>query len=278
MKKGISQWAFPADKPLKECFIQAKEAGFEAIEVAMDEEGPINLSSTKRQVRQVKKEAEDIGIELSSLATGLFWTYSLTSSRASVVRNARKIVRKMLEVASWLEVDTVLVVPGAVDVFFMESEVVPYDVVYNKSAEALAELAGTAAKYKVNIGIENVWNKFLLSPLEMKRFIDKIGSPYVGVYFDVGNVILTGYPEQWIRILGPRIKRVHFKDFKRSVGTAEGFVNLLYGDVDWPEVMNAFKAIGYDGYVVAELFPPALYPERLIYETSASMDKILGRI
>jgi hexulose-6-phosphate isomerase len=107
----------------------------------------------------------------------------------------------MLEVASWLGVDTILVVPGAVDVFFKpDFPVVPYDLVYERSFQALKELTPFAESYKVNIAIENVWNKFLLSPVEMKHFIDSIGSPYVGVYFDVGNVLRIGLPEQWIKI------------------------------------------------------------------------------
>ncbi len=108
---------------------------------------------------------------------------------------------------------------------------------------------------QVVIAIENVWNKFLLSPLEMRDFIDSFKSNAVGAYFDVGNVLLIGYPEQWIRILGHRIKRVHVKDFKRSVGTVEGFVDLLEGDVDFTAVKEALADIGYDGYLTAELLP-----------------------
>jgi L-ribulose-5-phosphate 3-epimerase len=107
----------------------------------------------------------------------------------------------------------------------------------------------------VALCIENVWNKFLLSPLEMRDFIDGFDSRMVGAYFDVGNVLLTGYPEQWIRILGERIKRVHVKDFKRSAETAEGFVDLLEGDVDFEVVNKALAEVGYDGYVTAEMLP-----------------------
>ena len=187
-------------------------------------------------------------------------------------------VKKILGVASWLEVDTVLIVPGAVDVSFKPGfPVVSYDKIYERLFQALEELAPIAETYKINIAIENVWNKFLLSPVEMKHFIDSIGSSYVGVYFDVGNVLQIGIPEQWIKILGSRIKKVHFKDFKKSIGTAEGFVNLLYGDVNWPDVISALKEIEYNSYVIAELSPPKFHPESLIFETSISMDKILGR-
>jgi len=277
MKKGISQWAF-GNKSLKECFKLAKEAGFDGVEVAIAEEGEITLNSTKKDIQKIVDASRSVGIEISSLATGLFWSYSLTSDNSSEQKKAKDIVKKMLEVASWLEVDAILVVPGAVDVFFKPNfSVVSYDKVYERSFDALKELAPIAESYKVNIAIENVWNKFLLSPIEMQNFVDSVGSHYVGVYFDVGNVVTFGFPEQWIKILGKRIKRIHFKDFKKSVGTADGFVNLLYGDVNWPDVISALKEVGYNNYVTAELFPPKFHSESLIFETSVSMDRILGR-
>ena len=119
--------------------------------------------------------------------------------------------------------------------------------------------------------IENVWNRFLLSPLEFRDFLDKVGSDYVGCYFDVGNVILTGYPEQWVKILGSRIKRVHLKDFKKSVGTLDGFCDLLDGDVDYAAVMVALRDTGYDGPVTAEYFDC----EADLPKISAAIDRIL---
>src|SRR5690606_16928419 len=103
----------------------------------------------------------------------------------------------------------------------------------------------------VQVCVENVWNKFLLSPLEMRGFLDGLKSSSVGSYFDVGNVLATGYPEHWIQLLGSRIKRVHFKDYRRAVGTADGFCDLLSGDVNWPGVVSALCSIGYDGWVTA---------------------------
>lgn len=285
MKKSINYWSF-AEKltdgskmSLKDCMEQAKEAGFEAIELTVAEEGELSLNSTRRDVEKIVETAEEVGIELSSLATGLFWDYSLSSSNDKVKDKAKGIVKKMLELASYLGIDTILVVPGAVDVFFKpEAEVVPYDVAYKRSLESLRECLDTAEKCKVNVGIENVWNKFLLSPLEMRDFIDKLGSDYLGAYFDVGNILLTGYPEHWIRILGKRIKRVHIKDFKRVVGNVNGFCDLLEGDVNWAEVMKALREIGYNDYITAEILPPySQHPEALIYNTSRSMDFILGR-
>jgi hexulose-6-phosphate isomerase len=130
----------------------------------------------------------------------------------------------------------------------------------------------------VIIGIENVWNKFLLSPLEFRDFIDSFNSKYVGSYFDVGNVMLTGYPEDWIRILGNRIKAVHVKDFKRTIGNANGFVGLLEGDVNWKRVVLALREINYDDYMVAEIIPPHFqFPKFTLKSTSLALDYILGR-
>ena len=279
MKKSISYWSFPSNLSLKECFALAKEAGFEAMEVALPSGKEITLDSGKEDLVRVKREAGAAGLELSSLASGLFWDYSLTSNNPETREKAKQIAGKMLEFASYLGVDTILVVPGAVDVFFKPGgEVVSYEVVYERALSALKELAPVAEKYKVNIGVENVWNKFLLSPLEMRDFIDKAGSPFVGAYFDVGNVILTGYPEQWIRILGKRIKKVHLKDFRSSVGNANGFVDLMEGDVNWKEVIAALKEIGYDGYLTAEMMPLYKANDRaLIYQTSTALYFILDR-
>ena len=285
MKKSINYWSFPgvlsgkAEMELRDCMELAKNAGFDGIELTLEEEGEISLNSSRQQIIKIAGTAKEVGIELSSLATGLLWDYSLTSSEAKIREKAKDIVKKMLEFASYLEVDTVLVVPGAVDVFFNpQAEIVPYDVAYERSLEALGECTLVAQEYKVAIGVENVWNKFLLSPLELRDFIDKIGSEYAGVYFDVGNTLLTGYPEQWIRILNKRIKKVHIKDFRSSVGNVNGFVDLLEGDVNWKEVIRALEDVGYDDYLAAEILPAySQHPKALLYNTSKSMDFILGK-
>jgi len=278
MKKGINQWAFPSSINLEKAMHLAKKAGFEGIELTVAEEGEITLESTKSDMARIVAASRKAEIELTSLATGLFWDYSLTSGSIEVRERAKGIVRKMLELASYLEIDTILVVPGAVDVFFKpDTEVVSYDVAYERAQTALKELAETAEAHKVNIGVENVWNKFLLSPLEMRNFLDEIDSEYIGAYFDVGNVLAFGYPEQWIGILGSRIKKVHFKDYRTEVGNAVGFVGLLDGNVNWPAVVKAFDNIGYNGYAIAELFPYQHHSKALIHNISQSMDFILGR-
>lgn len=277
MKKGISIWSF-AETDLRKCMELARDAGFDGIELALDEHGPVSMDSTKEDIMKVKDMADEVGIELYSVACGLYWTYNYTSANEENVKRAKEITRKQLEVASWLGCDTILVVPGAVEVVFDAGEVVEYDVAYERALSALRELAPVAESLKVAIGVENVWNRFLLSPLEMADFIDKVGSDYVGSYFDVGNVLITGYPEHWIKILNKRIKKVHFKDYRRAAGDLHGFVDILAGEVNWTKVMEQLEKAGYDGWVSAEMLPPYThYPETIIYNTSNAMDKILGR-
>ena len=278
MKKGISIWSF-TEPDIKKCLMLAKDAGFDGVELALDEQGPVNLNSTKEEMLEIKTFAESIGLELYSVASGLYWTYNYTSADEATREKAKAITRKQLEVASWLGCDTILVVPGAVKVAFdPASELVEYDVAYERALAALKELATYAEELKVAIGVENVWNKFLLSPLEMADFIDKVGSDYVGSYFDVGNVLYIGYPEHWIKVLANRIKKVHFKDYRVAAGDLYGFVDLLAGEVNWPAVMQQFENVGYDNWVTAEMLPPYThYPETIVYNTSNAMDKILGR-
>lgn len=277
MKKGISIWSF-AETDLKKCMELAKDAGFDGLELALNEHGPVSMDSSREDIMKVKAMADEIGIGLYSIACGLYWTYNYTSSNEENVNRAKEITKKQLEIASWLGCDTILVVPGAVEVAFDPGEVVEYDVAYERALSALRELAPVAENLKVAIGVENVWNRFLLSPMEMADFIDKVGSDYVGSYFDVGNVLCSGYPEHWIKILNKRIKKVHFKDYRRAAGDLHGFVDLLAGEVNWQRVMEQLENVGYDGWVSAEMLPPYThYPETIIYNTSNAMDKILRR-
>jgi len=260
MKISASYWMFEggleAKKPIAEAMQEAKELGFEAIELAVASKGVLTEKTTQAQCEDIAATAQKIGIEISSVASGESWGCSPTANDAETRAKIIDFTRNALKITKWLGTNAYLFVPGAVDVFFLpEAEVIPYDVCYKRASDAIKQLLPTAEETGVAICIENVWNKFLLSPLEMRDFIDSLKSEMVGAYFDVGNVLLTGYPDQWIRILGERIKRVHVKDFKCSVGTAEGFVDLLEGDVDFETVKKALADIGYDSYVTAELLP-----------------------
>ena len=278
MKKGINVWSFPQGS-VKDVLTLAKKAGFEGVELALNGEGELSLTSTESEIKQVKAMADDMGLALYSLSSGLCWDYRLSDDDPKLRQTAKDMIKKQLETAKILGADTILVLPGVVNVEFSSPEKkVAYDVVYDRALDGLNELKKDAEALQVNIGLENVWNKFLLSPMEMRDFIDKVGSPYVGSYLDIGNTLYCGYPEDWVRILGNRIKKVHFKDYRMQAGGLHGFVDLLAGDVDYPEVVKALKEIGYNDWVSAEMIPNYKHhTDAIIYNTSYAMDRILGR-
>jgi len=278
MKKAISIWSFN-NKTVMQAMTIAKRAGFDGIELSLNEIGETCLKSTDKELYEIRNYSEKIQLKIHSVASGLYWDYSFTSNSYNEREKAMEIASKQIQMANKLGADSVLIVPGAVGVDFIEKrEPIRYDIAYARALEAFNKLKFIAEKNMIDIGIENVWNKFLLSPLEMRTFIDQIDSPHVGAYFDVGNVLYNGYPEHWIEILNNRIKKVHFKDYVRAAGGVHGFVDLLAGDVNWIEVMNSFHKINYDGWVTAEMLPPYKHhSEQIIENTYNSMCSILEK-
>lgn len=276
MKKGINLYAVPGKFSLDEAFAMLNKAGFDGVELNMESEkrkdGKLSLhcECTEDELAEIKELAKKHNLKITSFVTGLLWQFPLTSCDESVREKGINAIKKMLDYAEYFGSDTILVVPGYV------SGDISYDEAYENALTALKELKPYAEAKKVAIGVENVWNKFLLSPLEMRDFIDKIDSPYVGSYFDIGNVVVNGYPEQWIKILGSRIKKLHAKGFKTSVGNITGFVNLLEGDINWKKVMEAIKQIGYDDFMTAEIGAYADFPMNLLFETSHAFDSIFA--
>jgi hexulose-6-phosphate isomerase len=279
MKKSVSVCCFYGNWSIEEKFALAKEAGFQGFEIDLSEDGPVNLKSTPEELRAFRALAEKYGLELSGLMTFLYWGANASSADPAIRAKASNLLARQVECAQQLCIDTILAVPGAVGVDFIPgAEVVRYDFAYERATEFVRTALPAAEKAGVTIAVENVWNKFLLSPMEMKAFVDQFDSPNVGVYFDVANTLAFGYPEHWIEVLGPRIKRVHFKDYRRNVGSADGFCDLLSGDVDWPAVMAALRKVGYGNWIAAEMIPPVPFykhcPEVLIHTTSRAMDAI----
>jgi L-ribulose-5-phosphate 3-epimerase len=280
MRKSISIWSFPASLSLSEKFRLARESGFEGFEIDLSDSGPLTLNSSASEIAKVRALAERTGIELSGFATGLYWGANPASDDAAIRAQAKAILSKQLQIANSLGVDAVLVVPATVGAdFILDCEIVPYDTAWQRATDFVRQAMPIAEKNRVKICIENVWNKFLLSPIEMRQFIAQFDSEWVGAYFDVGNALAVGYPEHWIKILAEKIQRVHLKDYRRAVGSVDGFVEILSGDVNWPAVMGALRAIGYDGWLTAEMIPPVPFykfaPETLIFNTSRAMDALL---
>jgi L-ribulose-5-phosphate 3-epimerase len=278
MKKGINYWSYAKGTPLASAIATAADAGFHGIELCMDETGELSITCTDREVSEVRAWLSDAGIVASSVCSWLGWVYPLTSEDPARRQKGRDILQKMIDTAAALHSDAILCVPGYVGCDFLpDAEVVPYDTAVDRAREGIASLLPHARAAGVCIAVENVWNKMLLSPLEMRTFIDELGSPFVGAYLDVANCIAYGYPEHWIDILGGRIKRVHFKDYRRDPGGFRGFVELLSGDVDFRKSMAALSRAGYDGFCNAEIMPTySTFTDAVIYNTSLSMDYIFG--
>lgn len=270
MKPSINQWGFPESMSALEAISLAKRIGFEAFEPCIGEGSTIDINATEAEVTAIRRHAEKEGVELCSAGSGLGWKYHLGSPDPKKREEAVAITAKALQIANWLGVGSLLVVPGNVD------EQTPYDAVLDAALEGVRALVPVAEKLKVAVAVENVWNRFLLSPVEMRDFIDHCESDCVGAYFDTGNIVLYGFPEQWIRILGPRIRAVHAKDFRAAVGNFGGFVMLMEGDVNWPAVVKALRDIGFDGALTAEFGPYKHSLEAMLNHCLTSLKTIIA--
>lgn len=277
MKTGVSLFSFTEDADLDDVFGKIKAAGYDGAEPVMSENGYLNPDTTIAQIKEIKNLADSHGLEIPSVGVWALWENNLVSNDTGIAKRALDIVKKQIEAAHLLGADTILVVPGYVGCdFASKPERVRYDLAYDRCCTVLQTLAREAEKAKVNIGIENVWNRFLLSPLEMKRLLGEVGSPNVGVYFDVGNIMYIGYPGDWIEILGDHIKKIHLSDYRTSQAGMGAFVDLFAGDVDFKETARALHKIGYDDYVILEMLPNyKQFPEISIVSNKTAVDKIV---
>jgi L-ribulose-5-phosphate 3-epimerase len=284
MRKSINLWAFPyPDKmSLEHCLQLAHDAGFDGIELNYDLDNDLSPKSGTKEFTAIRKMAERIGIEISGVCSFLFWPYPMTSNDPAIRTRSLELAAKMIDAAHDLGTENLLVVPGAVTIpWRTDYEPVPNDVCEERAIEAVRKLVPHAEKQKVNLNIENIFfNGFLMTPDEMNSFVDCFESERVRVHFDTGNIMLFQYPEHWIPILGARIQNVHLKEFtkKGTDHSLESFRPLLDGSTNWPAVMDEFQTLGYRGYLTFEYFHPyEHYPEALIYQTSDSLDRLLGR-
>ena len=243
MKIGVTQIILD-NMPLADTLSLCQEAGYDAVELCFDEERDTDISMSQSELNTVGECCVAAGIEISSIVATFRDLGNLLSRNAAERAKGVKSVVRSLEIAGVLGVDAILLHPGQL------TDEGTYQAAWDNLSSILSDLVPVAASNSAVIGLENVWNKFLLSPKEMREFLDAIGSEWVAAYLDTANMMAYGYPEHWIRELGVRIARVHFKDFKRD---QHQFVNLLDGDTDWQTLMCEFRAVGYDGYVVHEV-------------------------
>jgi hexulose-6-phosphate isomerase len=267
---------------LKQCLQLAKEAGFDGIELNYDLESDLSPKSGSKEFNEIRRTAEQIGIQISGLCSFLFWPYPLTSNDPAERAKGMELANKMTHAAHDLGTENLLVVPGAVHMPWREDhDPTPNDVCLARAKESIGKLLPDAEKLKVHLNMENIFfNGFLMSPMEMVEFVDGFSSPYVQVHFDTGNIMEYQFPEHWIPILGHRIKNVHLKEYtkKGTDHSLQAFRPLLDGTTNWPAVLDAFEQVGYNDYLTFEYFHPyEHFPEALIYQTSDSLDRMLGR-
>jgi L-ribulose-5-phosphate 3-epimerase len=284
MKKSINLWAFPYPErmTLTECLTLARDAGFDGIELNYDLDNDLSPKSGPKEYAAIRKTAGDLGIAVSGLCSFLFWPYSFAANDPKTRERGLDLARRMIDAAHDLGTDNLLVVPGAVHIPWLAGhDPVPNDVCDQRAKEGVAKLLPQAEKAGVHLNIENIFfNGYLMTPEEMNAFVDGFKSKHIRVHFDTGNIMLFQFPEHWIRLLGGRIKNVHLKEFtkKGTDHSLESFRPLLDGTTNWPAVVEAFDQVGYRGYLTFEYFHPfPHYPEALVYQTSDSLDRILGK-
>ncbi|MCS6859225.1 MAG: sugar phosphate isomerase/epimerase, partial [Abditibacteriales bacterium] len=243
MKIGVTQIILD-NMTLDDTLNLCHEAGYECVELTFRSGRDLDPDMSEDEIRAVGQRCADAGIHIGSVIATYPDGGNLLSRNAQEREKRKKSLLRSLEIAHLLNVNTTLLHPGQLTV---EGT---YEQAWNDLRDILRELAALAAEKRVAIGLENVWNKFLLSPKEMREFIDEVGSEWVGVYLDTANMMAYGFPEHWIRSLGRRIKKVHFKDFQRR---EHRFVPLMDGDTDWATLMHELRAIGYDDCVIHEV-------------------------
>jgi hexulose-6-phosphate isomerase len=231
----------PRGRSYAERFALAREAGFEAVEM--------QTVSAEEEAAQIRDAAKTSNLRIHSVMNSDHWRLPLSSDDPTVVAGSVKGMETSLRNAALWGADAVLLVPAVVDAK------TSYKDAWTRSQKVIRErLLPLARELKVVIAVEEVWNKFLLSPLEFARYVDEFESPFLKAYFDVGNVVFYGFPQDWIRTLGPRIVKVHLKDFKLDRRNGQfTWPNIGEGDIDWPEVRRAFADIKYSGYMTTEL-------------------------
>jgi L-ribulose-5-phosphate 3-epimerase len=238
IRKGVLLDMLPKKLSYADRFKMARDVGFEVVQAP--------TTPDPREAEEIKRAADGASMAIDSVMNMDHWKYPLSSGDPAVVEKSMEGMRTSMHNAKLWGADAVLLVPAVVN------PETSYRDAWTRSQEQIRKLLPLAEELRVDISLEEVWNKFLLSPLEFVQYVDEFQSRWVRAWFDVGNVVLFGYPQDWIRTLGKRIDQLHLKDFKRRQSSYE-WVNLGEGDVDWPAVRGALVEIGFSGSATVEL-------------------------
>ena len=277
MIKGISYLSFENglsnNESIESALSQTKMHGFEALELSVSSEGVISTNSSKAECEMMRKRIDDSGVFVDSIATGMSWGVSPTSDDESIRKKSISLHQDALKVASYLDCKALLFVPGVVK-SPISPEIVRYDRALDRLREAINQMLPIAEDLNVDLCMENVWNGFFYSPIELRDFVDSFDSDRLGVYLDIGNLIgYQQYPPHWVELLNSRIKRVQIKDFQENFDWTGSFsfCDIGAGDVPWKETIEALKTIEYKSTIIAEMLP---WDETILSRTSAAMDQL----
>jgi len=275
--KGISYLSFENGlantQSIESALAQTKTYGFDALELAISTEGVLKTSTTKAECEIIRQKIDDSGIFVDSLASGISWGISPTSEDEATRNKSISLHKDALQVANNLGCKALLFVPGVVK-SPISSEIVRYDKALDRIRDAINQLLPIAEDLDVDLCMENVWNGFFYSPIELRDFVDSFESNKLGVYLDVGNLIgYQQHPPHWIELLNSRIKRVQIKDFQENFDWTGSFsfCDIGTGDVPWKETIEALKSINYQNTIIAEMLP---WDETILSRTSAAMDQL----
>mgnify|MGYP001212363453 FL=1 len=277
MIKGISYLSFENglsnNEPIESALSQTKMHGFDALELSVSSEGVINTNSSKAECEMIRKRIDDSGVFVDSIATGMSWGVSPTSDDESIRKKSISLHQDALKVASYLDCKALLFVPGVVK-SPISPEIVRYDRALDRLREAINQMLPIAEDLNVDLCMENVWNGFFYSPIELRDFVDSFDSDRLGVYLDIGNLIgYQQHPPHWVELLNSRIKRVQIKDFQENFDWTGSFsfCDIGAGDVPWKETIEALRTIEYKSTIIAEMLP---WDETILSRTSAAMDQL----
>ena len=249
---ALNAWTFPPELSVHDLLAAAANARAGGLELATSADGQLAYDAPQQTLREIASHAENLNLQLTGLVSADCWRFNFTSAERAERERAEELLLRLLDQAATLGAGSVLVIPAVVGRCDEAAPRTAYADALHASAEALRRLRHEAEARRVALAIENVWNRFLLSPVEMAGLIDRVNSPYVGAYFDVGNVMPFGYPQDWIDTLGGRIARVHVKDYDLSRPGRDGFCPLGQGSVDWAAAFEALQNAGYDGPLTYE--------------------------
>jgi hexulose-6-phosphate isomerase len=273
MKKSIMRGTLPLRQSVVKILEPIKKAGFDGIQLGVLQPGlgELSLRTKDADIKALARAIRDAGLEPHSIYLGVRFFYEEAAQRKQALEDGKHVI----EIAALLGARTWLIHPGQL------TAEIPYDDCWKYTLDGLNSLKAQAEATHLRIGLENVWNKFLMSPLEFRRLIEEVNSPSVGIFFDVGNVPVFGYPEQWLRILGAKhLVGLHIKDFRRGpndhFGTYEGFVPLFHGSVNWPRVMAQIAELGFDDYLISESALGRQPLPQALKEIAGQLDVLIG--